>query len=434
MSESPVEATPARRAIAPPTATEARGLVGSVLVLVGAMSGAAPLVLLGLVVLMLAAIHWAWARWGLRNVDYRRTLATDRAVFGDEITLTVSVRNGKRLPLAWLQAEDPLRPEIPIVERPAGGTTGGAGEVGGSRSLVNTWTLGPFERVVRRYHLRADRRGVFEIGPTRLRVGDLFGTAASEREERRRDVFLVRPRVVPVRERRAQRRWDGALRGRPGLLEKTSQLAGLRAYPPGDPLRRVHWRASGRLGRTVTKRFDPARERDVMLAVDIQGTARRTISIGEEELLEALCVAGASLARSYVASGASFGIAAAGFTGSVRPFAYLAPAEAAGQLGRVLDVLARLSSVPSAAFETLLTTLARLLRPGTTVAVLSARSPVPFLPVLRRLAALGFPILFIAFGPGAESHAAMARTAGVASRVATLDGPWRTAAQLVVAG
>ena len=428
MSESPVEASPARRAIAPPTTTEARGLAGTALVLIGAMSGTAPLVLLGLVVLMLGAIHWAWARWGLRNVEYRRTLATDRAVFGDEITLTVSVRNGKRLPLAWLQAEDRVRPAIPIVERTPDAAAGG------SPSLVNTWTLGPFERVVRHYHLRAVRRGVFEIGPTRLRVGDLFGTAASERVESRRDVFLVRPRIVPVRERRAQPRWDGDLQARHGLLENTSLFAGIREYRAGDPLRRVHWRASGRLGRTVTKRFDPARERDVMLAVDIGGTARRAISIGEEELLEALCVAGASLARSYVASGASFGIAAAGFTGSVRPFAYLAPAEAAGQLGRVLDVLARLSSVPSAAFETLLTTLARLLRPGTTIAVLSARNPVPFLPVLRRLVGLGFPILFIALGPGAEDHAALARRAGVASRTATLDGPWRTADQLVVAG
>jgi len=66
--------------------------------------------------------------------------------------------------------------------------------------------------------------------------------------------------------------------------------------------------------------------------------------------------------------------------------------------------------------------------------VLSARNPVPFLPVLRRLVGLGFPILFIAFGPGAEDHAALARRAGVASRTATLDGPWRTADQLVVAG
>ena len=56
------------------------------------------------------------------------------------------------------------------------------------------------------------------------------------------------------------------------------------------------------------------------------------------------------------------------------------------------------------------------------------------LPVLRRLAILGFPILFVAFGADADRNAAVARSAGIAARVATLDGPWRTATELVIAG
>src|SRR5262249_26916059 len=239
-------------------------------------------------------------------------------------------------------------------------------------------------RVVRRYHLMASKRGVFEIGPTHLRAGDLFGATAATRDVPGRDVFLVRPRVVPVRERRPQRRWDGELRATRGLLENTSLFAGVRQYQAGDPLKRVHWKASARLGHPVSKRFDPARERDVMLVVDIQGAARRGTSLSEEDILEGLCVVAASMARGYEAAGASFGLAAAGFSGSVRPFAYLAPSEAVGQLGRVLDLLARLSSVPSAPFTTLLTTLARLIRPGTTIAVVSAREPTTFLPALRR--------------------------------------------------
>jgi uncharacterized protein (DUF58 family) len=398
-------------------------------VVVGALSGASAIVLLGLVVLLLAVIHAIWARWGLRGVRYERTLATDRAVFGDRIPVDISVRNGKRLPLAWLQAEDRLRPALPVVERPPDAADAARPEI-----LANAWTLGPYQRVIRRYHLVAARRGVFEIGPTRLRVGDLFGSAAAEREDLRRDVFLVRPRILPVRERRPPQRREGDLRARHGLLDNTALFAGIREYRAGDPLRRIHWKASARLGVTVTKRFDPSRERDVLLTLDIQGTSRRGVSLGEEEILEGLCVVAASLGRRFEAAGASFGVAAAGFTGTVRPFAYLAPSEAVGQLGRVLDVLARLSSVPSAGFDTLLTTLARLLRPGTTLAVVSARSPVPFLPVLRRLAGLGFPVLFVAFGPDAERHATLARKAGLAARIATLDAPWRTATELELAG
>ena len=75
----------------------------------------------------------------------------------------------------------------------------------------------------------------------------------------------------------------------------------------------------------MTKRFDPARERDVMLALDIQGTARRVTTLGEEDVLESLCVVAASLSRAWDAGGSAFGIAAAGFTGTVRPFALPRP-------------------------------------------------------------------------------------------------------------
>ena len=82
----------------------------------------------------------------------------------------------------------------------------------------------------------------------------------------------------------------------------------------------------------------------------------------------------------------------------------------------------------------LLTTLARLVRPGTTIAVVSAREPTAFLPALRRLARGGFPTLFVGYGPDAERNAALARRAGISARVADLKGGWRSSRQLVLAG
>jgi len=249
-------------------------------------------------------------------------------------------------------------------------------------------------------------------------------------------VFLVRPRIVAVRERFVRQRWDGELRARQGLLENPSLFSGVREYRAGDSLRRVHWKATARLGRPVSRRFDPARERDVMLALDIQNSGRRgaTTSLGEDDSLEALCVAAASLARNLDRSGTSFGLAAAGFSGSVRPFAYLAPSESVGQLGRVLDILARLSAIPSSEFEHLLTALVRILRPGATILVLSGRPPTPYLAALRRLARSGFPVLFVALGREAAANAALARRAGITARVAEFDGSWRTSPELVLAG
>jgi uncharacterized protein (DUF58 family) len=414
--------------LARPSGTTVRGTVAVVLLILGAIAAAPAVVVLGLVGLVIMVVHAVWARRGLRHLEYNRNLATRRVLWGDSLPVSIEIWNRKRLPLAWVEADDTLRPGLPIVERPI--ETGDRAD-----RLLNTWTLGSFERVSRRYHVVAARRGVFEFGPVRLSVSDLFGNEAAHEQREGRDLFLVRPRILPVRERFVRQRWDGDLRARHGLLENPALFAGVREYRAGDSLRRLHWKATARMGQPLSRRFEPARERDVMIALDIlEGGARRFSTAGEDEQLESLCVIAGSIARSLERAGTSFGLAAAGFSGSIRPFAYLAPSEAVGQLGRILDLLARLSSVPSAEFEALLVALVRVLRPGTTILVLSGREPTAFLPALRRLNRSGFPILLVAGGRDAVRHAAIARRAGIPARAADLGGSWQTSRELILAG
>ena len=403
--------------------------LGLGLVLGGGLIGAPIVVLLGLVGLLLEAARGIWVRHGLRDVVYERRLGRDRAVVGDEIPLAVSVWNRKRLPLPWLRADDAASPGTVVRERRLA-----AAEDGGL-ALRNTWTLAPFERVTRHFTIAADRRGVFDVGPATLRVGDLFAGAAGTVTTTGSARYVVRPRAVAVRGLGRPPRWGGVERAREGLLENPALFAGVREYQPGDPLRRIHARTSARLGRPVTKRFEPARERDVLIALDLQTVAGPAWQPAyDAEAVESLCVMAASIARALHADGATFGLAAAAWSGSVRPLAYLAPSEARGQLDRVLDLLARLSSHPSAPFEQLLGTLPRLLRPGATVMVLTARDPGPYLATMRRMARLGYGVGLLASGPDAGAHLARARVAGLRARVADLDGDWRTATRLTVAG
>jgi uncharacterized protein (DUF58 family) len=402
--------------------------LGLGLVLVGGVLGAPVVVLLGLASLLVELVRSIWARRGLRNVVYERRLGRDRAVVGDEIPLAVSAWNRKRLPLAWLRADDEVSPGVVVRERQLEAAEGGP-------ALRNAWTLAPFERVTRRFTVVADRRGVFGIGPVTLRAGDLFAGVAGTVEQPGTARYLVRPRAVPVHGLGQPPRWGGIERARRGLFENPAFFAGVREYQPGDPLRRIHARTSARLGRPVTKKFEPAREREVLVAVDLQtisGPAWQPTF--DEEAVEELCVATASIARALHADGATFGLAAAAYSGSVRPIAYLAPAEAPGQLERVLDLLARLSSHPSAPFEQLLTGLLRVLRPGATVFVLTARDPTPFLATLRRMTRLGYGVVLLGCGADGADHVARARSVGLRGRVAALDGSWRTADRLTVAG
>jgi len=405
-----------------------RAALGVALALAGSLSGTSIVVLLGLAIVLLEGIRALWRRRGLADVEYTRRLSTHRAVVGDVVGLDISVWNRKRLPLAWLRAEDAATAGLVVRERELihSETMG--------RALANAWTLAPFERVVRHFHVEAIRRGVHELGPARLAVGDLFAGLADETDYRRIDRLVVRPRTVPVHGLPPRARWGGGEPSRRGLLEHPLAYAGVRDYQPGDPLRKVHHRASARIGRPLTKRFDPAREREVIIALDIQsldGPAWQPTF--DDDLVESLCVTVASLARRLRDDGAAVGLAVAGYSGAPRPIAVLAPSEAAEQLPRILDLLARLSPFPSATFDRLLGTLPRGLRPGTEIVVVTARDPGPYLAAMRRLRSIGFGVTLLAIGPRSGYAVGRARAAGIVARPARLDGPWADCRGLVVA-
>jgi uncharacterized protein (DUF58 family) len=369
-----------------------------------------------------------WARRGLRRVRYARELAARRTPWGGEIPMTIEVWNHDRLPLAWLRADDEASHGVTVRERELEDADTAAAV------LRNAWTLRPFERVTRRFHVGADRRGMFTLGPVWLSMGDPFARRAAAEERDLIDRFLVWPRTIPTVEIEPPDRWGNLERARSGLAEDPSRFAGVRPYAPGDPIRRIHARTSARLDQPVTKRFEPSRDRAVLIAVDVQGgdTPAWSVAFAEDEV-ESLYVVAASIARSLAVRRVPFGLIAAGYTGAESRFATVPVSSAPGQAERVLDLLARLSSHASAPFDRLLAVAARSVRPGTTVLVLTARDPRPFATPLRRLERLGGDVVVIACGRRAAHDAAAAREAGFVTRRAVMDGPWRTAEQLVIA-
>ena len=408
----------------------AGGLFAVVLLMLGIVLHVPVVEILGVVLVVIELARTTWGRGGLRDVRYTRSLGRSRIAWGEETTATIEVWNRKRLPLAWLRADDTASEGLVVRER--------ALLVGkqGDRVLRNAWTLAPFERVTRQFHVTGEKRGVYKLGPVDLSVGDLFAREAAAEIRHEFTPLIVRPRIVAADPLHRRDRWGGTDRALLGLSEDPSRFAGVREYAPGDTLRRVHPRASARIGRPVVKVYEPSRDREVLIAVDVQalpGTMTWTDS-HDEETIESLFVIAASIARTLADERAAFGLAAAAWTGTENRIALLPPSEAPGQLERVLDLLARLSIHASVPFERLLGTVARSTRTGTTVIVITGRDPAAFVGHLRRLERNGLPVILLACGGDAEAHARVARAAGLRVRIARLDGPWRTATRIVGAG
>jgi uncharacterized protein (DUF58 family) len=406
------------------------GLVAVALVILGAVFAAPGLVLLGVLALAVAWLSNLWSRRGLDRVSYERRLARSRVVWGDSVELSVTIENRKLLPLSWLQADDYATEGTVVRERPLIPS-----ERPGYGVMRNVWSLAPYEQVLRRFHLEATHRGLYRFESVRLAVADLFGRDVAAREEKRAATFLVRPRTVPVRTAAGAVVPLGTRRARHGLTEDPSLFAGVRPFQQGDPRRRIHERATARVGRPVSKRFEPSTAREVLVALDVQThDGPFWLLAYDEQLMEALAVSAGSLARQLLADGAACGLAANGWTYTVARSGFVAPRAGHDQLARITDLLGRTSSVASLPFSRLLAELPARLPRGALIITLSSRDPALIVPDLRRLRSSGFTIRHVALGPRGETHAALARRFGIDASYGRLHPDWRTSDALILAG
>ena len=400
------------------------------LLVAGALAGAPGLVLLGALTFATSSLSNLWSRHGLDHVGYERRLANDRAVWGDTVELEVTIENRKLLPLAWLQADDFVTEGTTIDERPLIPSARP-----GYAILRNVWTLGPFEQVRRRFHLEAVQRGLYRFEWVRLSVADLFGRDVAAHEEVRRATLLVRPRTVPVRASSGAVVRLGTRRALAGLREDPSLFAGVRPFQPGDPRRRIHQRATARLGRPVSRRFEPSTARQVVIALDIQTHDGPTwLLTYDEDLVESLAVAAGSLARQFLADGAACGLALNSWTYRLARTAFVPPRAGPEQLARIADMLGRMSTTASVPFSGLLAELPRWLGSDTLVFTLSSRDPIAVAPALRRLRSSGFEVRHVALGPRSKAHAAAARRVGIDALHGRLEPDWRTSDALTLVG
>ncbi|MGH2417055.1 MAG: DUF58 domain-containing protein [Candidatus Limnocylindria bacterium] len=405
-------------------------MIGLAMVAAGAVLGAPGLLLIGGLTLLSRWLTTLWSRYGLDSVGYERRIGTSRAVWGDQVPLDVEVWNRKLLPLPLLTADDHVTDTLRVAGKPLV-----ASERPGQAALQNSWSLLWYERVIRHLVIDARRRGAFTFGPVRLTVSDLFERGTNSEERELPGELLVRPRMVPVRLPPVAAAPLGVARARTSLFTDPSRVAGVRHYQPGDPVRRIHWRATARVGEPVSRRYEPVHERQVLIAVDLQTVpGPHWLMLFDDDQVEALCVAAASLARRMLHTDTACGLLLGAQLVGGRRWSYLPPSAATGQLGRIEDVLARVQPILSLPFEKLLGVVPRRLAPGGTILTLAARDPEPYADRLRRLSRTGYAVTHVAFGPEREAHRSRMAALGIPARAAELGPDWRMADALLVAG
>jgi len=287
-------------------------LIGVLVILLSLPLRQPLLVVAGFLVIVLGGVPELWYRFCLSGVSVQRTFSARRAQIGDEIVLTLTIENRKFLPLPRLRIED----EVPEEGTPIRGAYLETSVKPLRQLLINTLSLWAFQRVTRRYKLRCVARGLYTFGPLRLESGDPFGLLT--REEQRADEterLLVYPLVVSIERLGLPARAPFGERMAPhALLEDPLRIIGVRDYAAGDDPRRIHWKATARMGRLQSKVLEPSTHHTLILFADVRTYDNPVLGYDPDLLELALCAA-ASVTTWGIEHGYAVGLFANGTLG-----------------------------------------------------------------------------------------------------------------------
>jgi len=192
------------------------------------------------------------------------------------------------------------------------------------------------------YYLTPDKRGNYTFGRLVVRLLTNLGLLC-----RQRFFSSDSPAVAVYPNLQDVRKYD--LLGRRNRLEqmglrrlrirgRSLEFDSLRDYVVGDELRHIHWKASAKRGKLVTKEFDIERSQHVMIALDLG----RTMASRLDNLTKLDHAINACLLLTHVASFSDDHVGVMGFADEI--VGYLPPTKGRRQTGRVAEFLYPLES------------------------------------------------------------------------------------------
>lgn len=383
--------------------------VGALLVLLGFAASVPTLAAIGFAVVLIGAVTRYWSRHLFDRVTFTARLGEHRAFIDEDVPLSLSLENRKLVPLPWYEWRLTLADHIRVRDEHLI-----AQAVPGYSWLLRRGALGWYQRHDWEFAVHAGVRGYHQFGPVAIRSSDLLGIFPHVHEPLGTENLIVFPRVVPLQDLGLPGdRPFGERKGRDRVFEDPLRISGLREYRPGDPLRRIDWKATARRGDLQARVYEPSATHQFYLLMNIDTLEHAWEGYLPNEL-ERTVTATASIAVWAAGARYSVGLLANGsFPGSDRPIR-LPPSRSAEQLPRLLEALAVIQPLTMGDLAGAIHRESGRMPIGSTVVVVASLAPPTLVGAVLRLASEGNRVTVVATSeridpadfPGIEVHQA----------------------------
>lgn len=308
-----------------------------IVVLLGVAAGEIIVSLVAATVLVAGWAAWTWTRYALHRLDTHVEISQTHAFVGETLNLTLRLENRKIVPLTALQ----VRLNLPEILEPSTQAFSKLHESGPQEGVVvRSTSMRWYERLIWRFDIPLITRGHFQLARIDLKSGDFFGVYRRERTDDAEHTLWVYPEVIALeRLSLPQLRPQGERRGGQRLFEDPTRLQTIRDYRPGDPLKKVDWKATARRQALQSRVYDPSSDLVAVVALNVSTLPHAWQGFFGDIFERAVSVA-ASLASDFSQDRVPVGLLAnctwPGHDTAIR----VPPSRAPGQMTHILEALA----------------------------------------------------------------------------------------------
>lgn len=223
---------------------------------------------------------------------------------GDKVTYELAIENRKLLPLTWVSIDEKLHSGLEFEVRT------NIQPLNEDMYIHNSMlSILPYQKVVRRYLLKAVKRGFYQLKNLSMTSTNMLGTEEYSMEKEVYASLAVYPKLRDLRGALIPANTtQGDFSVKRWIIEDPMVITGVRAYSGNDSLKSINWKATAKNQQLLVNKYDFTADKRVMMILNLE---RQEYTLQEEDIqtIEAAIEVCASMAELLHETGIPFGFA-----------------------------------------------------------------------------------------------------------------------------
>jgi uncharacterized protein (DUF58 family) len=185
---------------------------------------------------------------------------------GEKVVYELTIENRKFLPLTWVSIDEKLYAGLEF-------------EINTKIQKLNEdiylhnsmFSLLPYQKVVRRYDLKAVKRGYYQLKHMTMTSTNMLGTKEYSVDREESACISVYPNIKDLRGALIpSNTTQGDFSVKRWIIEDPMVITGVRAYSGNDSLKSINWKATAKNQQLLVNKYDYTADKKIMIILNLE--------------------------------------------------------------------------------------------------------------------------------------------------------------------